>query len=122
MSMPSSKIVIDPKWNFEITSNSENPVLIAFENFDGEFSSASPALLMAFIVKNMLKIIQKSTKITLNQIGIYLIDKNENGEFNKNEKERIENGFQEACKLLKIEYASSEEISKTRPLSEILID
>uniref|UniRef100_A0AC35FP35 Uncharacterized protein n=1 Tax=Panagrolaimus sp. PS1159 TaxID=55785 RepID=A0AC35FP35_9BILA len=99
MSVPCENIIVDEKWNFEITSNDENPVLLAFKNFDGTFIAASPALIMAIIIKQFLKIIKKEIGVKVENIGILHFDKFDD----EKKKKRIQSQLQEACSLLKLD-------------------
>uniref|UniRef100_A0A914Q4X9 Uncharacterized protein n=1 Tax=Panagrolaimus davidi TaxID=227884 RepID=A0A914Q4X9_9BILA len=58
MSMPPDIIQISNTWGFIITKDSENPVLLVFDNFDGTKKVAFPAFLMAVLHRKHLEAIQ----------------------------------------------------------------
>uniref|UniRef100_A0AC34F4P2 Uncharacterized protein n=1 Tax=Panagrolaimus sp. ES5 TaxID=591445 RepID=A0AC34F4P2_9BILA len=98
MSMPSDKIEINNYWGFKITKDSENPILLEFENFDGMKKAASPSFFMAMILKEQLRAIKNEIGEKPPSIGLYIADK-----FNSDEKSRVEKELQKSCDLLKIE-------------------
>uniref|UniRef100_A0A914PTJ1 Uncharacterized protein n=1 Tax=Panagrolaimus davidi TaxID=227884 RepID=A0A914PTJ1_9BILA len=97
--LPNSKIEADPSWGFTFTENAENPLLIQFDNFDGNKKAASPAFLMAMLLKHHLKIIKSEIGEKPKELGFWLLDK-----FKADEKERIKNGIKDACTLLKVSF------------------
>uniref|UniRef100_A0A914PIU3 Uncharacterized protein n=1 Tax=Panagrolaimus davidi TaxID=227884 RepID=A0A914PIU3_9BILA len=100
MSMPPDAITINPDWKFTITEDVENPVLLEFDVFEKRRKQASPAFLMAIILKEHLKAIKKETGKRPTKLGFRLLDEFENPEARK----RVENGLKEACKMIKIEF------------------
>uniref|UniRef100_A0AC35EY27 Uncharacterized protein n=1 Tax=Panagrolaimus sp. PS1159 TaxID=55785 RepID=A0AC35EY27_9BILA len=98
MSQKPENIKICEFWGFTITKDDENPVLIEFDNFDGTKKVASPAFLVAFLLKEHIKAIKKETGKKPEKLGFWSFD-----EYNKEEKMRIQKGLEEACKLLKIQ-------------------
>uniref|UniRef100_A0AC34FIM5 Uncharacterized protein n=1 Tax=Panagrolaimus sp. ES5 TaxID=591445 RepID=A0AC34FIM5_9BILA len=100
MSMPPDEIQTNEIWPFKITKDSENPVLIEFENFDGTKTAASPTFLMALLLKEHLKAIKAETGKKPKNIGFYNFD-----ELNDAEKERVKSQLQESCKMMKVECA-----------------
>uniref|UniRef100_A0AC34H0C1 Uncharacterized protein n=1 Tax=Panagrolaimus sp. ES5 TaxID=591445 RepID=A0AC34H0C1_9BILA len=99
MTMPCDNITIDPKWSFTVVSDDENPVLLEFDDVDGEKSAASPAFLMALIVKELVRIIKMEIGEMPTKLGIYIFN-----EFDqKAKKKRVEAQLQEACSLLKLD-------------------
>uniref|UniRef100_A0AC34FYN0 Uncharacterized protein n=1 Tax=Panagrolaimus sp. ES5 TaxID=591445 RepID=A0AC34FYN0_9BILA len=107
MSIPAEEIEQDQSWSFTVTKDSENPVLLQFDNFDGTKTAASPAFLMALLLKEHLKFIKIEIGKKAKKIAIYSLDY-----FNTAEKNRVENGLKDACKLLNIDCC----FLKTDPL------
>uniref|UniRef100_A0A914P4K9 Uncharacterized protein n=1 Tax=Panagrolaimus davidi TaxID=227884 RepID=A0A914P4K9_9BILA len=99
MSMEPDKLTLEEKNKFRITSNENNPVLIKFKNFDGESTIASPALLMAMIIKRHIKCIKGEMEKNPNEIGFCILE-----EFSKEERNRVEEGIKESCKMLEEKY------------------
>lgn len=101
MSLPPNlnDIKVDPSWGFTFTENTENPLLIQFDNFDGNKKAASPQFLMAMLLKKHLKIIKSEIGEKPKELGFWFLDK-----FKKEEKERIQNGIKDACQLLKVDF------------------
>uniref|UniRef100_A0A914QT19 Uncharacterized protein n=1 Tax=Panagrolaimus davidi TaxID=227884 RepID=A0A914QT19_9BILA len=97
--LPNNKIEVDPSWGFTFTENAENPLLIQFDNFDGNKKAASPAFLMAMLLKHHLKIIKSEIGEKPKELGFWFLDK-----FKAEEKERIKNGIKDACGLLKVSF------------------
>uniref|UniRef100_A0AC34FMX6 Uncharacterized protein n=1 Tax=Panagrolaimus sp. ES5 TaxID=591445 RepID=A0AC34FMX6_9BILA len=99
--------------------NEENPMkeydfLETWNRFGSEtflsFEEEKPTLISSMDNINNANCV---IKVQVEQIGIYFLDKN----FESEEKQRIEDGFEEACKLLNVEYFSTEEICATRPMT-----
>uniref|UniRef100_A0AC34FWM5 Uncharacterized protein n=1 Tax=Panagrolaimus sp. ES5 TaxID=591445 RepID=A0AC34FWM5_9BILA len=99
MSMPLDEIVVDENWKFVITKDSENPVLIEFDNFEGEKKAATTKLLMAMLIKEQIKCIKNEMGAAEKpvEIGFCFFDT-----FSEGEKKRVESGIEESCKLLKM--------------------
>uniref|UniRef100_A0AC34F0K0 Uncharacterized protein n=1 Tax=Panagrolaimus sp. ES5 TaxID=591445 RepID=A0AC34F0K0_9BILA len=93
------------KWGFEITEDDENPVLLKFETFDKIHNAASPAFLMALILKKHKKIIRKETGEKPTKLGLCVFENYKDSE----RKKRVETGLQESCELLKIGFMMVEE-------------
>uniref|UniRef100_A0AC34FB49 Uncharacterized protein n=1 Tax=Panagrolaimus sp. ES5 TaxID=591445 RepID=A0AC34FB49_9BILA len=98
MSMAPENIEINEKWDFEITKDENNPILIEMEIFDGSRKWATPAFLMALLLKQHLKAIKEECGEKPATIGFYFLEN-----LNKEENERVEKQLQEACKLLNID-------------------
>uniref|UniRef100_A0A914YB66 Uncharacterized protein n=1 Tax=Panagrolaimus superbus TaxID=310955 RepID=A0A914YB66_9BILA len=96
MSMPADKIEVDKNWKFAITKDSENPVLLEFDNFCAEKKFATPAFLMALLLKEHFKIIKEKVGEKPNEIAFCFFD-----QFNDCERKRVEEGLTESCQLLK---------------------
>uniref|UniRef100_A0AC35GI59 Uncharacterized protein n=1 Tax=Panagrolaimus sp. PS1159 TaxID=55785 RepID=A0AC35GI59_9BILA len=97
MSMPPGEIDIDETWHFSIKEDSENPVLIEFDNFDGEKSSASPAFLLAILLKQHLKAIKNEIGGKPKKIGFCFF------KVDDSVKERLKNEIVKSFELLKVE-------------------
>uniref|UniRef100_A0AC35FWI7 Uncharacterized protein n=1 Tax=Panagrolaimus sp. PS1159 TaxID=55785 RepID=A0AC35FWI7_9BILA len=98
MSMSPDNIEIDEKWKFTLTKDSDNPVLLEFDTFEGTTKLSTPAFLMAMIIRQHLKAIKIEIGEKPNEIGICNFDN-----FNEHERIRVENQLKESCKMLKIE-------------------
>uniref|UniRef100_A0AC34FCY8 Uncharacterized protein n=1 Tax=Panagrolaimus sp. ES5 TaxID=591445 RepID=A0AC34FCY8_9BILA len=59
-------------FGFKITEDSENPVLIEFDNFDGTRKVATPVFLMALLLKQHIKMIKNETVEKPAKIGFCL--------------------------------------------------
>uniref|UniRef100_A0AC34FD46 Uncharacterized protein n=1 Tax=Panagrolaimus sp. ES5 TaxID=591445 RepID=A0AC34FD46_9BILA len=93
--MAPDKIVTDEKWKFEITKDSENPVLLEFKSSDGTKNVTTPSFLMAYLLKQQIKGIEKATSIRPQKIDICMYDK-----YDDDEKKRIKEQFVESCNIL----------------------
>uniref|UniRef100_A0A914XUA1 Uncharacterized protein n=1 Tax=Panagrolaimus superbus TaxID=310955 RepID=A0A914XUA1_9BILA len=98
MAMPKDEIEESVLWKFSIVKDSGNPVLIEFDNFDGTRKAASPAFLMALLLKEHLKAIKNEIGEKPKKLGFWFLNRHSDAE-----NERIKAGVDEACKLLKIE-------------------
>uniref|UniRef100_A0AC34F0W0 Uncharacterized protein n=1 Tax=Panagrolaimus sp. ES5 TaxID=591445 RepID=A0AC34F0W0_9BILA len=98
MSMPSDDIKTGEYWRFKIIKDEKNPVLLEFDTFDGTQKAASPAFLMAMLLRQHLKAIEAKTGKKPNELGFCFFDK-----FEEAEEKRIENQIKESCALLKID-------------------
>uniref|UniRef100_A0A914YU53 Uncharacterized protein n=1 Tax=Panagrolaimus superbus TaxID=310955 RepID=A0A914YU53_9BILA len=101
MSMPPlvESIERDSLWQFKIVNDAENPVLLEFDTFEGDRKQASPTFLLAMFLRQQIKVIR--AKINSKPIALgfcLLLDK-----YDGDEKKRIQNQLEEACRLLKIE-------------------
>uniref|UniRef100_A0AC35F947 Uncharacterized protein n=1 Tax=Panagrolaimus sp. PS1159 TaxID=55785 RepID=A0AC35F947_9BILA len=94
--MPVNEMKNDGPWNFKFTKDAENPVLIDFEKWDGSRGAASPAFLLAMLLKEHLKAIKDETGEKPNDLFIFLLN------FTNANQERIKENLEEAGKLLKI--------------------
>uniref|UniRef100_A0A914Q3J0 Uncharacterized protein n=1 Tax=Panagrolaimus davidi TaxID=227884 RepID=A0A914Q3J0_9BILA len=89
-------------WKFKITQDSENPILLEFDNFDGTKKAATPQFLLAMLLKEHCKEIKKEMcgekpkKIRFCLFPPY-------SEVEEERKKKIEKGIEESCKLIKIE-------------------
>uniref|UniRef100_A0A914P0A6 Uncharacterized protein n=1 Tax=Panagrolaimus davidi TaxID=227884 RepID=A0A914P0A6_9BILA len=99
LSMPPGAVRKYKKWNFAITKDSKNPLLIEFENSFGKPYKAAPQLLMLLILKQHIKAIKNETGVKPKKLGICLFK-----EFNENGRKNIETRFGEISKLLDIEF------------------
>uniref|UniRef100_A0AC35EWQ0 Uncharacterized protein n=1 Tax=Panagrolaimus sp. PS1159 TaxID=55785 RepID=A0AC35EWQ0_9BILA len=100
MSMPSNAISIDDTWKFTFTEDDENPVLLEFDTFEKSRKQASPAFLMAMMLKEHIRAIKKETGKKPIKLGFRLLDEFENPEARK----LVEAGLKEACGMIKIGF------------------
>uniref|UniRef100_A0AC35F8A2 Uncharacterized protein n=2 Tax=Panagrolaimus sp. PS1159 TaxID=55785 RepID=A0AC35F8A2_9BILA len=100
MSMEPDKIKIDESWTFTITEDSENPVLLEFDSFDGTKKAASPSFLMALILKEIRKLIKVEIGKKPKKLGFWIF---EDSKYTKEELKRIQMQITESCQALKIE-------------------
>uniref|UniRef100_A0A914PW02 Uncharacterized protein n=1 Tax=Panagrolaimus davidi TaxID=227884 RepID=A0A914PW02_9BILA len=100
MSMPSTAITIDDTWKFTFTEDDENPILLEFDTFEKSRKQASPAFLMALMLKEHIRAIKKETVKKPIKLGFRLLDEFENPEARK----RVEAGLEEACGMIKIGF------------------
>uniref|UniRef100_A0AC34F0A5 Uncharacterized protein n=1 Tax=Panagrolaimus sp. ES5 TaxID=591445 RepID=A0AC34F0A5_9BILA len=98
MSMPSNDIKHDGPSNFKFTKDTDNPVLLEFDNADGSLGAASPAFLMAMLMKEHLIAIKDESGEKPTNIAFCLLDY----PYNAEERNRIVDQINEAGKLLKI--------------------
>uniref|UniRef100_A0A914PMX2 Uncharacterized protein n=1 Tax=Panagrolaimus davidi TaxID=227884 RepID=A0A914PMX2_9BILA len=97
--MPINEVKNNGPWNFAFTKDEKNPVLVEFDNYGGVKKAASPAFLMAMLLKEHLKAIKDEIGEKPTEVVFCLLD-----DFYKPEEQsRITVQFEEACKLLKIE-------------------
>uniref|UniRef100_A0A914Q474 Uncharacterized protein n=1 Tax=Panagrolaimus davidi TaxID=227884 RepID=A0A914Q474_9BILA len=82
------------KWQFKVTRDAKNPILIEFDCYGGIKKAATPAFLMGMLLKEHLKAIKYETGENPTEIGFYFI--------NQTETERIKKQIKESCRLLKI--------------------
>ena len=98
--MPVENIQVDPDWGFEIKSTPEYPLLIEFDNFDGIRKPATPAFLLALLLKHHLKAIKsESSGKKPSKLGFYVFTK-----LKPNERKRVGEKLKDACNLLNIEF------------------
>uniref|UniRef100_A0A914XVL3 Uncharacterized protein n=1 Tax=Panagrolaimus superbus TaxID=310955 RepID=A0A914XVL3_9BILA len=84
--------------HFKITKDSKNPILIEFDNYGGIKKAATPAFLMAMLLKEHFKAIkEETTNLKLTEFGFYFIDETEDEKI-----ERIKKQIKESCGMLKI--------------------
>uniref|UniRef100_A0A914R5E9 Uncharacterized protein n=1 Tax=Panagrolaimus davidi TaxID=227884 RepID=A0A914R5E9_9BILA len=83
--------------SFTITKDDENPVLIEFDTFDGTKKAASPAFLMALLLKQHLKAIKKETGKKPNGLVFCILK-----DFHWEDIECVNNCLVDACNLLKL--------------------
>uniref|UniRef100_A0A914P805 Uncharacterized protein n=1 Tax=Panagrolaimus davidi TaxID=227884 RepID=A0A914P805_9BILA len=69
MSIPPKQLKAKSEWNFKITKDDENPVLLEFDNFDGTKKAGTPILLMAMLLKQHIKVITAKTGTKPKQIA-----------------------------------------------------
>uniref|UniRef100_A0AC34FSJ2 Uncharacterized protein n=1 Tax=Panagrolaimus sp. ES5 TaxID=591445 RepID=A0AC34FSJ2_9BILA len=102
MSMEADKIVRGNQWLFTIIKDAENPVLLEFdnaENVNGEKSAASPAFLMALILKEIRKLIKVEVGKKPKELAFWIF--NDGNKYNEEEIKRIELQLTESCHLIK---------------------
>uniref|UniRef100_A0A914QQ95 Uncharacterized protein n=1 Tax=Panagrolaimus davidi TaxID=227884 RepID=A0A914QQ95_9BILA len=82
---------------YTFTKDEKNPVLLEFESFDGTKKTASPEFLMAMILKEHLKVIEKEMGKKPTKLGFCIFNV-----FTEKEDNYIRNGIEKACDLMKI--------------------
>uniref|UniRef100_A0A914PHD9 Uncharacterized protein n=1 Tax=Panagrolaimus davidi TaxID=227884 RepID=A0A914PHD9_9BILA len=85
MSMPSNKIQTDTEWGFTITKDDDNPVLLEFDSHDGSKKAASPAFLMAILLKEHKKVIKAEIGKKPKEFGFCIF-----GDFNAESQKSVE--------------------------------
>uniref|UniRef100_A0A914PER6 Uncharacterized protein n=1 Tax=Panagrolaimus davidi TaxID=227884 RepID=A0A914PER6_9BILA len=103
LSLPPDNIKAEHHWGFKIAKDAENPVLIEFETYEGYAQAAPPAFLMKMMLREHIKAIKNESNEKPTKLGFYLFD-----EFDDDAKKRVENGLEEACKLLNVEFVMVE--------------
>uniref|UniRef100_A0A914QQ48 Uncharacterized protein n=1 Tax=Panagrolaimus davidi TaxID=227884 RepID=A0A914QQ48_9BILA len=96
MSMPSNNIQTDTEWGFDITKDEDNPVLLEFDSHDGSKKAASPAFLMAILLKEHKKVIKNEIGKKPKEFGFCIF-----GDFNAESQKRVEKELKAACELKK---------------------
>uniref|UniRef100_A0A914Z2C9 Uncharacterized protein n=1 Tax=Panagrolaimus superbus TaxID=310955 RepID=A0A914Z2C9_9BILA len=96
MSTPPTQLSSLESFGYTIFSDENHPVLMIVENFAEENKGASPAFLMALLLREHLKELKMKFGKKPNKIGFCLFDDFETGEAKK----RVENGLKESCKML----------------------
>uniref|UniRef100_A0AC34FEA0 Uncharacterized protein n=1 Tax=Panagrolaimus sp. ES5 TaxID=591445 RepID=A0AC34FEA0_9BILA len=84
-------------YQFKITKDDENPVLLEFDSFDGTRKAASPAFLFAMLLKQHLKAIKNETGKKVKEIALSTF-----AELDDEELKRVQTQLMEACEMLKI--------------------
>ena len=102
MSKPPSEIVVDPEWKFKVdTSDAEKPVLIQLDYQDRLGERATPAFLMAVILKHHIKAIKTETGTKPTEVAFQYF-----GDFTKKDRRRIKAFLEEACGKLNVGFRS----------------
>uniref|UniRef100_A0AC34F6D0 Uncharacterized protein n=1 Tax=Panagrolaimus sp. ES5 TaxID=591445 RepID=A0AC34F6D0_9BILA len=96
MAMPDNNIKVDEKWKFIFTKDADHPVLLEFKTFDGTKKQASPAFLMAILLRKQFEAIKKEFREKPKQVGFCFFDK-----FDEDERKRVGEKLQEFCQRLK---------------------
>uniref|UniRef100_A0AC35G7Z1 Uncharacterized protein n=1 Tax=Panagrolaimus sp. PS1159 TaxID=55785 RepID=A0AC35G7Z1_9BILA len=89
-------------WKFKITQDSENPILLEFDNFDGTKKAATPQFLLAMLLKEHCKEIKKEMGWEKPKALRFCLFP-PHSEVEEERKKKIEKGIEESCKLIKIE-------------------
>uniref|UniRef100_A0A914PX46 Uncharacterized protein n=1 Tax=Panagrolaimus davidi TaxID=227884 RepID=A0A914PX46_9BILA len=97
MAMSPENVKVEKFWDFKITKDKENPILLEFDTFDGTRKRASPAFLMAMLIRQHLKAIEAEIGEKPNELGFCLFVN-----YSEEEMERIKSQIKESCNLLKI--------------------
>uniref|UniRef100_A0AC34F7B0 Uncharacterized protein n=1 Tax=Panagrolaimus sp. ES5 TaxID=591445 RepID=A0AC34F7B0_9BILA len=97
MSMPADNVKVKAAWGFGISKNEKYPILIGFNDFNGNRNAASPAFLMALLLKEHLKAIQTETGEYPKEIAFYLFNR-----YNEEEESRIKQQLKKSCQILKL--------------------
>uniref|UniRef100_A0AC35GTC1 Uncharacterized protein n=1 Tax=Panagrolaimus sp. PS1159 TaxID=55785 RepID=A0AC35GTC1_9BILA len=96
MQMPPDNIITNKNWGFEVKIKN-NSIVLEFDRFDGTRNQASPAHLIALLLKKHLKAIEKENGTKVGKIGFYLFDN-----FKAEATERVKLQLTEAATLAKI--------------------
>uniref|UniRef100_A0AC34GTC2 Uncharacterized protein n=1 Tax=Panagrolaimus sp. ES5 TaxID=591445 RepID=A0AC34GTC2_9BILA len=114
ISMPpeADKIQSSVLWNFKIVKDEENPVLLKFRTLheDGQNRAASPAFLLALILKQHVKAIRVETGVKPEALGFCLFL----SQCDNVQKTRVQEQLEEVCRLLKIIISKSSAMSSKR--------
>uniref|UniRef100_A0A914YP28 Uncharacterized protein n=1 Tax=Panagrolaimus superbus TaxID=310955 RepID=A0A914YP28_9BILA len=97
MTVAPENIEVLKNYQFKIIKNTENPVLLEFDNFDGTQKAASPAFLMALLLKQHLKAIKNETGKKPKEIAFSTF-----AQLNVDEIKRVKKQLNESCEMLKI--------------------
>uniref|UniRef100_A0AC34FWM0 Uncharacterized protein n=1 Tax=Panagrolaimus sp. ES5 TaxID=591445 RepID=A0AC34FWM0_9BILA len=82
---------------YKFVKDEENPVLLEFETFDGTKKAASPEFLIAMLIRQQLKAIEKEMGKKPASIGFCIFNV-----FTEKENKNIKIAFGKACALMKI--------------------
>uniref|UniRef100_A0A914R001 DUF695 domain-containing protein n=1 Tax=Panagrolaimus davidi TaxID=227884 RepID=A0A914R001_9BILA len=94
MSSLPDQIIAEKTWQYKITSDSNNPILLEFETPD-EIIKTTPNLLMAFLIKEQIKAIERETNVRPRKIAFWVFDI-----YSEDEQRRIYTKLKESCKIL----------------------
>uniref|UniRef100_A0A914P2G5 Uncharacterized protein n=1 Tax=Panagrolaimus davidi TaxID=227884 RepID=A0A914P2G5_9BILA len=99
MSMNPSNIKINKAWPFKVAKNNKDEIMLEFYSHGEILKAASPAFLMALILREQIKVIKNENgKEKPAKIGFCILD----GKYENDEIERIKNGLKKACELLEV--------------------
>uniref|UniRef100_A0AC34G513 Uncharacterized protein n=1 Tax=Panagrolaimus sp. ES5 TaxID=591445 RepID=A0AC34G513_9BILA len=62
ISMPADNIQIDENWKFTFSKDTENHIMLEFDNFEGKREVTTPIFLMAMLLRQHLKAIKTETR------------------------------------------------------------
>ena len=99
MSMSADKIITDKAWKFCITKEKNYPVLMEVAGPNKKRIKQTPAFMMAILLKEHVKAIEKETGIKPTKLGFCILCK-----YDKVAKKRIEQQLKEACDLLNVQF------------------
>uniref|UniRef100_A0AC34FST2 Uncharacterized protein n=1 Tax=Panagrolaimus sp. ES5 TaxID=591445 RepID=A0AC34FST2_9BILA len=91
----------DFNWKFKITKDDENPILIEFDNFDGNKTAATPEFLMALFLKDHIKAIKHEIGTKPTEIGFVFFDKKD--KLKCDDYSMLKEGINKSCGLMKLD-------------------
>uniref|UniRef100_A0AC34F877 Uncharacterized protein n=1 Tax=Panagrolaimus sp. ES5 TaxID=591445 RepID=A0AC34F877_9BILA len=97
MSLPPKMLKTYKSANFKITKDDENPVLVEFDNSDGEKHAASPVFLLALMLKEHFKAIKEEIGKKPKKVEFILFD-----DFKDTVENCVEAQIKEACEMLRV--------------------
>uniref|UniRef100_A0AC34FSR3 Uncharacterized protein n=1 Tax=Panagrolaimus sp. ES5 TaxID=591445 RepID=A0AC34FSR3_9BILA len=88
---------------YSVTSDSENPILFKYTNFDGSKKTATPAKIMSLLLKEHLKVIENESGEFPRAIAFSLLDDYDEDKGGSDEKNRIKKELKKSCDLINLE-------------------
>ena len=97
--MSPDNLTPDSAWKFAVTKDDQNPIVLHFDTCGKIKRAATPAFLMALVLKEHIKFIKAATGVTPTELGFTPC-------FGYSDDERLimEKGLEESCRLLEIMY------------------
>ena len=88
---------VDPNWSFSFTFDDVDPLLLMFDTYEAPQKIATPAFLMALMLKEHLKAIKAKSGFKPEKLGFCFFDY-----FCDEELQRVQEGIKNACELLEV--------------------
>ena len=99
LSLSPGKVTHCPSWKFTVTKDDKNPVVIHFDTVNKIKRAATPAFLMALVLKEHVKAIKAKTGVTPTELGFAPFFGYQDDEILN-----VKKGLDESCRLLEIRY------------------